>query len=58
VTVHGFVAPQAALRRGGARAGDDVWVTGCLGDAAAALVQWRAGGAADAQVRRGRRQAR
>jgi thiamine-monophosphate kinase len=51
VTVHGFVAPQAALRRGGARAGDDVWVTGSLGDAAAALVQWRAGGAADAPLR-------
>jgi thiamine-monophosphate kinase len=51
VTVHGFVAPQAALRRGGARAGDDVWVSGSLGDAAAALVQWRAGGAADAPLR-------
>ena len=51
VTVHGFVAPEAALRRGGARAGDDVWVTGSLGDAAAALVQWRAGGAADAPLR-------
>ncbi len=51
VTVHGFVAPEAVLRRGGARAGDDVWVTGSLGDAAAALVQWRAGGAADAPLR-------
>lgn len=51
VTVHGFVAPDAALRRAGARAGDDVWVTGSLGDAAAALVQWRAGGAADAPLR-------
>ena len=51
VTVHGFVAPDAALRRDGARAGDDVWVTGSLGDAAAALVQWRAGGAADAPRR-------
>jgi thiamine-monophosphate kinase len=51
VTVHGFVAPEAALRRAGARAGDDVWVTGSLGDAAAALVQWRAGGAADAPLR-------
>ncbi len=51
VTVHGFVAPGAALRRDGARAGDDVWVTGTLGDAAAALVQWRAGGAADAALR-------
>lgn len=51
VTVHGFVAQEAALRRGGARAGDDVWVTGTLGDAAAALVQWRAGGAADDALR-------
>lgn len=51
VTVHGFVAPDAALRRSGARVGDDVWVSGTLGDAAAALVQWRAGGAADAPLR-------
>ena len=51
VTVHGFVAPDASLRRAGAGAGDDVWVTGTLGDAAAALVQWRAGGAADPDLR-------
>jgi thiamine-monophosphate kinase len=51
VTVHGFVARDAALRRAGARAGDDVWVTGTLGDAAAALLQWRAGGAADPALR-------
>ncbi|MGO0999974.1 thiamine-phosphate kinase [Lysobacter sp. CA196] len=37
VTVLGFVAPGAALRRDGAQAGDEVWVTGTLGDAAAAL---------------------
>jgi thiamine-monophosphate kinase len=42
VTVHGFVAPGRALRRDAARAGDEVWVTGTLGDAAAALAQWRA----------------
>ena len=36
-TVHGFVGEGAALRRDGARAGDDVWVSGTLGDAAAAL---------------------
>jgi thiamine-monophosphate kinase len=37
VTVHGLVEPGRALRRAGARVGDDVWVTGTLGDAAAAL---------------------
>lgn len=38
VTAHGFVEDGGALRRGGARAGDDIWVSGTLGDAAAALV--------------------
>lgn len=42
-TVHGLVEPRGALLRSGARAGDDVWVTGTLGDAAAALRQWQAG---------------
>ena len=37
VTVHGLVEPGRALRRDGARIGDDVWVTGTLGDAAGAL---------------------
>ncbi|AXK70955.1 thiamine-phosphate kinase [Lysobacter sp. TY2-98] len=37
VTVHGFVEPGRALRRDGAQAGDDVWVSGTLGDAAASL---------------------
>jgi thiamine-monophosphate kinase len=37
VTVHGFVPEGAALLRGGARAGDAVFVTGTLGDAAAGL---------------------
>jgi len=37
VTVHGFVPPGRALRRDGARAGDLVFVTGTLGDAAAGL---------------------
>lgn len=37
LTVHGFVADGEALLRSGARAGDDVFVTGTLGDAAAGL---------------------
>jgi thiamine-monophosphate kinase len=37
ITVHGFVPDGAALLRGGARAGDGVFVTGTLGDAAAGL---------------------
>ncbi len=37
VTVHGFVPEDAALLRSGARVGDVVFVTGMLGDAAAAL---------------------
>jgi thiamine-monophosphate kinase len=51
VTVHGFVEVGMALRRDGARDGDDIWVSGTLGDAAAALAQWRAGGAADPELR-------
>lgn len=41
VTVHGFVPPGQALRRDGARVGDQVFVTGTLGDAAAALAARR-----------------
>jgi thiamine-monophosphate kinase len=37
VTVFGDVAAQTALRRDGARDGDDVWVSGALGDARAGL---------------------
>ncbi|MEI2454031.1 MULTISPECIES: thiamine-phosphate kinase [Lysobacter] len=37
VTVLGLVAPGAALRRDAAQPGDEIWVTGTLGDAAAAL---------------------
>lgn len=51
VTVHGFVEPGRALRRDGAQVGDEIWVSGTLGDAAAALVQWRAGGVADPALR-------
>ncbi|WP_147653472.1 thiamine-phosphate kinase [Vulcaniibacterium gelatinicum] len=48
VTVHGFVAPERALRRDGARVGDEVWVSGTLGDAAAALRLLGIGTPADA----------
>ncbi len=37
VSVHGFVPPGRALLRSGARIGDEVFVTGTLGDAAAGL---------------------
>ena len=39
VTVHGVVDEGAALQRNGARVGDDVWVSGTLGDAAGALAK-------------------
>lgn len=39
VSVHGFVPAAAALRRDAARVGDDLWVTGTLGDAAAGLAE-------------------
>ena len=42
VTAHGFLEAGTSLRRDGAIVGDDVWVSGILGDAAAALVQWKA----------------
>ena len=37
ITVMGEVPPGQALRRDGAQAGDDVWVSGVIGSAAAAL---------------------
>ncbi|MEJ2687038.1 MAG: thiamine-phosphate kinase, partial [Gammaproteobacteria bacterium] len=37
VQAHGLVPPQGALRRAGARAGDEIYVTGTLGDAGLAL---------------------
>jgi thiamine-monophosphate kinase len=43
--VHGWVDPQAALRRSGARAGDRLFVSGTLGDAALALRHRLAGDA-------------
>ncbi len=37
LTILGTVAPDAVLRRAGARAGDDVWVSGSIGDGALGL---------------------
>ncbi len=51
VTVHGFVEPGRALRRDAAQVGDEVWVTGTLGDAAAALRHWRGGTASPPGLR-------
>lgn len=51
VTVHGFVEPGHALRRDAAQVGDDVWISGTLGDAAAALEQWRRGTSRDEALR-------
>lgn len=43
VSVHGLVEPDRVLRRDSAQIGDDLWVTGTLGDAAGALAHWHAG---------------
>ncbi len=51
VTVHGFVDGETALRRDAAKVGDDIWVTGTLGDAAAALLQWKSGQTIDPSLR-------
>jgi thiamine-monophosphate kinase len=37
ITIFGEIAPGRALRRDAARAGDDIWVSGTLGDARLAL---------------------
>ena len=56
ITVFGQVPPGQALLRSGARAGDEIWVSGRLGDARLALEVFRGGLALDAgafeQVRR------
>lgn len=43
VTAHGSAPSQATLRRDGANAGDGIWVSGTLGDAAAGLKLLQAG---------------
>ena len=47
VTVTGFARPRHVLTRSGGRAGDDLYVTGTIGAAAAGLSAWQNGGAAD-----------
>ncbi|MBL8379884.1 MAG: thiamine-phosphate kinase [Burkholderiales bacterium] len=47
VTIMGEVPHDAAIRRSGARAGDDVWVSGTLGDAALGLAFLRGASALD-----------
>jgi len=41
ITVFGEVAPGRALRRDAAKAGDDIWISGTLGDARLALAAYR-----------------
>ncbi len=43
IAVHGFVAPGDALCRRGAQVGDEIWITGTPGDAAAALQRRQVG---------------
>lgn len=50
VTIHGFVPEGVALMRSGARAGDGVYVTGALGDAAAGLRQMQSQSPGDAHL--------
>jgi thiamine-monophosphate kinase len=51
VTAHGFVEAGSALRRSGARVGDDAWTSGTLGDAAGALAQLQSGRGIDPELR-------
>ena len=41
ITIFGELAPGQALRRDAALAGDDIWISGTLGDARLALAGWR-----------------
>jgi len=42
ITVMGAVPPELVLRRDGAKVGDEVWLSGCAGDAALALAHLNA----------------
>jgi thiamine-monophosphate kinase len=50
VQVHGFVPEDRVLRRSGAQLGDDIYVTGCLGDAALYLKLQQSGAPLPADV--------
>ncbi len=41
ITVHGMLPAGCARLRQHAKVGDDIWLTGSIGDAAAALKQWQ-----------------
>jgi thiamine-monophosphate kinase len=43
VTVTGYARPRHVLTRGGGRPGDEIYVTGTIGGAAAGLAAWRSG---------------
>src|SRR5690606_13600522 len=51
VTAIGQAAPERLLRRDAGHAGDEVWVSGTLGDAAAALAQGQGGAEVDPCLR-------
>ena len=50
ITIFGELAPGHALRRDAARAGDDLWISGSLGDARLALAGYRNETALDAEA--------
>lgn len=51
ITVHGLVPIGQARLRSMAKAGDDIWLTGSIGDAAAALQQWKSSGLQSMKLR-------
>jgi thiamine-monophosphate kinase len=51
ITVHGLVPKDQARLRNLAKVGDDIWLTGSIGDAAAALQQWKFGGIQSMKLR-------